>query len=156
MRHPRFLSTTSNGSEWLSRRNCALTPAQLAACFGALAIASLAVAGAWAAAGAWVVVPFACIEIGALAVAFVAYGRHAVDFERVVVDADRVRVESTHGPRTRRWEGDRGRVRVEYGGGRRELVRLVARDEAIEVGRFVLEQDRAGLAKELRVALRAP
>jgi uncharacterized membrane protein len=156
MRQSRFLSTTSNGSEWLSRRNCALAPAQLAACFGALALVSLGVATAWAAAGAWVVVPFACIEVGALAVAFVAYGRHAVDFERIVVDADRVRVESTHGPRTRRWEGERRRVRVEYGGGRREMVRLVARDETIEVGRFVLEQDRPGLAKELRAALGAP
>lgn len=154
MRQGRFLSATTRGSEWTSRRNCALTPAQLGAFFGSLGLVSLVIASAWAAMGAWIVVPFACIEIAALAAAFVVYGRHAVDFERIVLDAGRLRVESASGPRTRRLECERGWVRVEYGGGRRGLVRLVARGEEIEVGRFLLEQDRAGLAKELRAALR--
>lgn len=153
MRQGRFLSATPGGSQWTSRRNCALTPAQLGAFFGSLGLVSLVIASAWAAMGAWVVVPFACLEIAALALAFVVYGRHAVDFERIVLEPGRLRVESASGPRTRCLECARGWVRVEYGGGRRGLVRLVARDEAIEVGRFLLEQDRAGLAKELRAAL---
>ena len=154
MRQGPFLSATPGGGEWTSRRNCALTPRQLGAFFGGLGLVSLAIASAWAAMGAWIVVPFACIEIGALAVAFVVYGRHAVDFERIVLDAGRVRIESASGPRTRCLECERGWVRVEYTGGRRGLVRLIARGEAIEIGRFLLEQDRARLAKELRAALR--
>ena len=69
--------------QWVLKRNCALRPRQLAACFGVLAAVSLAIASIFAWHGAWLVVPFACLEMGALAVAFVVYARHAADYDRI-------------------------------------------------------------------------
>ena len=114
---------------------------------------SLSIAVFWAANGAWVVIPFACIEVAALGAAYVMYGRHAADFDRVVVEPERVRVEAASGSTTQRFECARWAVRVEYGGGRRTLIRLVGRGGEIEVGRFLLDADRADLAKELRATL---
>lgn len=140
--------------EWLSRRNCALTPAQLARLFGLCGLISVGVSVAWALQGAWVVLPFALIEVAALTAAFVVYGRHAADFDRIVIEPERVCVECVSGSRVRRLECQRMTARVVYEGrGRRNLIRLAAREEEIEVGRFVLDAERAALAKELRASL---
>jgi len=64
------------------RRNCALTPCQLAVWFAAVSSLSIAVATFFALAGAWMVLPFAFLEVAALGIAFVVYARHAADFER--------------------------------------------------------------------------
>ena len=152
----RILVVSPQRQEWLSKRNCALTPRQLAVFFGGLGLFSMAVATAWALQGAWVVVPFAGIEIAALGVAYVLYGRHAADFDRVVFEPGKVWAEAACGPVVRRFECARMAARVEYGGnGRRGLIRLVGRGHAIEVGRFLLDEDRAALAKELRATLAA-
>lgn len=147
--------------EWVMRRNCALSPQQLGFWFLAIASISLLVAFGMYAAGAWVVLPFACVEILGLGTAFVVYARHATDFERVVVQSEGVVVdrgssaESPTGIRERcmvpgSW------IRVEYGGQRRELVKLVSHRRSVEVGRFVPEHLRPRLAQEFRLALRTP
>ena len=151
----RILDVSPQRQEWLSKRNCALTPRQLAVFFGVLGAVSMGVATAWALQGAWIVVPFAGIEVAALGAAYVLYGRHAADFDRVVFEPGRVWAEAASGPALRRFECARIAARVEYGGGRRGLIRLVGRGHMIEVGRFLLDEDRAALAKELRATLAA-
>ena len=138
--------------QWLLRRNCAMTPRQLAVCFGVLATVSLSIAAAWAIHGAWLVVPFACVEMLALAIAFVAYARHAGDYERIVIAPGRLVIEQASGGTTRRLECEPPWVRVEYGGTRRELVRLVAGSRQETVGRFVPAETREKLARELRAS----
>lgn len=139
--------------QWMLRRNCALTPRQLGRAFAVLAGASLLVAGAWAAWGAWLVVPFALLEVAALAVAYVAYGRHAADYERIEATPRRLTVERSSGARFERFEGEPEWIRVEYGGLRREPIRLVKGREEIAIGRFVPDDRKAELARELRGAL---
>lgn len=139
--------------QWVLRRNCALSPAQLGACFIGLGVVSLGIAVAFAARGAWMVVPFSCVEITALAVAFLAYGRHAGDFERIVVGSRRVVVERASGPVIERTEMSPIWLRVEYDGSRRALIRLVAGREALSVGCFVPDEFRGRLAQELRATL---
>lgn len=153
MQHRWFRAGASGRMEWVSRRNCALSPRQLAVFFGALGLVSLGIAALWALHGAWVVVPFAFIEIAALAVAFVVYGRHAADFDRVVIEPERVWVETACGSCVRRLECQRMAARIVYDGRGRRLIRLAARGEEIEIGRFVMETERAALAKELRASL---
>ena len=135
------------------KRNCALSPRQLAICFAALATVSLGIASGFAARGAWPVIPFACVEVAALTVAFLVYGRHAADFERIVLERDRLVVESASGTRMHRAELSAAWLRVEYDGSRRALIRLVAGREALSVGRFVPDECRARLAQELRATL---
>ncbi len=139
--------------QWVLKRNCALTPQQLGGWFGTLAVVSLLIAAAWAATGAWIVVPFALIEVGALAVAYFAYGRHAGDYERIVATRERLTVERSSGARLDRLEREPARVRIEYGGSSREPIRLVTGSEVIAIGRFVPDERKAELVRELRGAL---
>jgi uncharacterized membrane protein len=139
--------------QWVLKRNCALTPAQLGLCLAALGGVSLGIAAACAMVGAWPVLPFSCIEVVALGVAFVVYGRHAADYERIVVGQGEVLVESASAHRVRRQALRPTALRVEYRGSRRELIRLVAGAQALEVGRFVPDDRRGALAAELRTSL---
>lgn len=141
------------GQQWLIRRNCALSPRQLGWWFGTLAAVSVALAGLFAAQGAWLVVPFTGIELLGLAVAFVAYGRHAGDYERILVTPDRILVERWSGGRMARQEVGPDWARVEYEGGRRGSIRLVAGRTKVAIGSFLPEESRERLARELRASL---
>jgi len=138
--------------QWFMKRNCALTPSQLAIWFLSVSTVSIAVAFFFALAGAWMVLPFAFIEVTALGLAFVVYARHAADFERIVVQSEGLVIERSTANRIDRTEVPLAWLRVEYQGRRRELVRLVSRGGSCEVGRFVREHQRSSLAKELRRA----
>ncbi len=150
----RWIRTThARRQEWLLKRNCALSPSQLGMAFGLLGVVSLVIAGVLAAHGAWLVLPFTLIELSALAIAFVVYGRHAADFERIVVDSGRLLVERCDGQRVERSELRPAWVRVEYDGLGREPIRLVAGNDRIVVGKFVPDDGKRQLANELRATL---
>jgi uncharacterized membrane protein len=153
LQYPWIHVASSQQQEWLLKRNCSLAPRQLAVIFGSLATVSLAIAGGFAARGAWMVLPFALVEVLALGVAFLVYARHAADYERIVLCRDCLLVETCRATRVRREQCVPAFARVEYAGSRRELVGLVAAGRRIEVGRFVPESDRAGLARQLRMQL---
>jgi uncharacterized membrane protein len=143
---------------WLIKRNCSASPRQLAAVFGSLVAVSLAFGAVFAALGLWMVLPFVGLEIVAVAAAFLCYGRHAADAERIELNAETLTVERIEAEQRRRWEFDRRRVRVEVdeqskGWGVRVRVRLASRGEQVEIGRHLLDEKRAVLARELRTAL---
>ena len=138
---------------WMLRRNCVLTPAQLAIWFVSLSAVSLGIAAAFAAFGAWMVVPFALIEVSVLGVAFFCYARHAGDYERIEASPGRLRVEASHGASLRVEEASPSWVRVDYRGRSREPIVLVAGRQKIAVGRFVPDHRKAALVQELRGAL---
>lgn len=136
--------------QWLCRRNCALSPAQLGCWFGSLALLSLLIAAFFALQGAWLVIPFTAIEILALGGAFYFWSLRATDYERIVVDPGSLQVEASRGERLSRIEQRPGWVRIEYSGGRRERIRIVTAESAIEVGGLVPDGLRAALAREIR------
>lgn len=135
--------------QWILKRNCAMSPRQLGAWFGSLTILSLSLAIACAARGAWLVVPFTMIEVGALGVVFVWWGRHAGDCERIVVGSGLFRVETTSAGRCRCVEHRSTWARIKYDGARREPIRIVLRDDQIAIGQYVPDDRKAALAKEL-------
>lgn len=141
--------------QWVFKRNCALRPWQLAVWFGTVAAVALAIAFTWAVSGAWPVIAFAIAEVVVLAVAFVAYARHAGDFERIVATRERLMVECGSGVRLERVEREGTRIRVEYDAAARGPIRLVAGREEIAVGRFVPDECRDALVRELRGAFGA-
>jgi len=161
LEYSRDHSESSEKREWLMRRNCALSPRQLGLWFLAIASVSMVVAMGMVIAGAWVVMPFVCVEILGLATAFVVYARHATDFERVVLQSDGVYVDrgsasASFATKREQCAGPGAWVRVEYEGKRRELVRLVSQRRAVEIGTYVPEHLRPRLAQELRIALNKP
>ncbi len=150
----RWIHLAQPGSQqWLLKRNCALAPRQLAACFAGVGLVSLLIAVAFALQGAWLVVPFAGLEVLALGAAFVVHARHAGDYERIVLNADQLVVERLQGGSLARIECRSSWVRVEYHGTRRELIRLVAAGGEMSVGRFVPDDGRSQLARELRASV---
>ncbi|MCD6680521.1 MAG: DUF2244 domain-containing protein [Burkholderiaceae bacterium] len=145
----------SGRHQWLLKRNCALRPWQLAAWFFTVVFAALAIAVVCAAGGAWFVIPFAIVEAVAVAAAFVAYARHAADYERIEATNGRLVVESGSGSRIDRFEHGSRAVRVEYDGNAREPIRLVAGGVTIAIGRYVPDDRKAMLVQQLRGALGA-
>ena len=129
--------------------------------FAALAAASLAVATAFAAAGAWPVLAYSLIEVGVLACAFAWWDRHAGDWERLVIAGDSVIVERCAGRRRERREFDRHRLRVEVVDGAEQgieprrpghapRVMLRGGDAACEFGHALPAAERLAIARELR------
>ncbi len=143
----------SRRHQWTLRRNCVLSPAQLGACFVCVSAVSLGIAAAFALNGAWMVVPFALIEVSALGLAFVCYARHAGDYERIEAEPGRLRIEASHGSNLRVAEVSPSWVRVEYRGRSSEPIVLVAGRQQIVVGRFVPDHRKPALVEQLRGAL---
>jgi uncharacterized membrane protein len=64
-------------SRLILKRNCSMSPAGLAGAFAALAVIVLSIGAGFAWIGAWLVLPFAGLEVLMLAVAFFVYARRA-------------------------------------------------------------------------------
>ena len=125
-----------------------MSPAGLAKVFAALALLVLAIGAGFAAMGAWLILPFAGLEVLLLGAAFVLYGRHAADYERIELESGRLTVEIADGGRTARYELDGARVSMEQG-----RVVLRGAKEELEIGRLVGAEARAELAAELEKKL---
>ena len=133
------------------KRNCSISPAGLAGVFAALACVVVAIGAGFAVVGAWLVLPFAGLEVLLLGWAFVVYARRAADYERIELDAGRLTVEVGQAQRTSRYEMDacRARVRLEE-----ERVLLLGAREQLELGRHLDADSRARFAVELQKRLR--
>lgn len=146
--------------EWTLKRNCSLSPRQFASLLGSLALVSLLVASVFAWSGAWWILLFSVVEVVALAIAFVAYARHAGDYERIVVGPDALVIELNSGSRLLRRQTHPALARVEYPypdakAGGDALIGLALGGEAVGVGRFVPLLKRESLAREIRGRLLA-
>jgi len=133
------------------KRNCSISPSGLACVFAALALAVLAIGTGFALVGAWLILPFAGLEVLLLGGAFVLQARHATDYERIALEQGQLRVEVADGKRLARYELDARRVRVEVDGSR---VVLRGPREALELGRHLDERSRIAFGAELKKRLR--
>ena len=133
------------------KRNCSISPSGLAGVFVALAVLMLAIGTGFAIAGAWLILPFAGLEVLLLGGAFVLHARHVTDYERIALERGWLRVEVAQGRRLARYELDARRVRVEVEGSR---VMLREAGERLELGRHLDEQSRRVFGAELKKRLR--
>jgi len=133
------------------KRNCSISPAGLAGVFAALACVVVAIGAGFAFVGAWLVLPFAGLEVLLLGSAYVVYARRAADYERIELDSGRLTVEVGQAQKTSRYEMDacRARVRLEE-----ERVLLLGAREQLELGRHLDADSRARFADELQKRLR--
>lgn len=149
----RLATVSTDGVHWALRRNCAVTPRQLGAMFGVLGVLSLSVAAFFWSQGVWMVLPFSVLELLAVAVAFLMYGRHAADGEYISLRDGRLVVELEEAGRLERVEFAGHAITVDMPFDERRLVSLRSGGRALEVGRFVRQDLRPVLASELRSAL---
>ena len=154
------LHAALESKEWVLKRNCSMSPRQFASLIASLAIVCVGVASIFAYSGAWWILVFAFVELAALLAAFVAYARHAGDYERVVVTPDAVILEFNSGAEVARQQAHPAFTRVEYPypagvANGDSLIGLALGGKAVEVGRFVPRLKRESLAQEMRAHLLA-
>ena len=134
--------------------HCSLTPAQARGFFAVTCIAALLIAGALALAGYWPVLPFAGLEMTALGVALRLSMLRRNQSQRILVSDDEVRIESRgiRGCRSevvfpRHW----AQVKLRKAHVRSHPSRLTIESmgRSCEVGPFLTEEDRRGLARRL-------
>ena len=134
--------------------NCSLTPQSARRFVGSLALVTFGVAGFFAWQGLWPVLPFAGLEIGLLAWAVRASMRRGRQRELILITDDSVVIERLGGARpgrlvfARHW----ATVKLRDPPAAQHPSRLVieSHGRACEVGRFLTEEERLGLAGRLR------
>ena len=121
--------------------------------FAFLFVGSVGIACAFAAAGAWLILPFAGIEMLVLLAAFRYVDRHAADYERIAIDGDKVQVEICEVGRARSHEFNRcwAQLVASRDGGR---LALRSHGREVEIGRHRNDDQRLALARELGRQLR--
>ena len=133
--------------------NCSLSPRSALLFFGGICFVSFAVAGFWAARGFWPVVPFAGLEMILLGWALRASLRRRHHRETITVSDADVRVESRDASHyvevvfPRHWA--RVKLRRPDSPLHPSCLTIESHGRRCEVGSFLTEQERRGLAQRL-------
>ncbi|MGH8670669.1 MAG: DUF2244 domain-containing protein [Burkholderiales bacterium] len=134
------------------RPNCSLPQACRLGCFLLIASVPLTIALGLTWVGAWLVLPFAGVELLVLGWAFYQVSCHAGDFERITIDNDKLTVETRVENRLQRHEFQRYWARVVLSSDAwRSDVRLALRSHGreIEIGRHLVSPQRVALGRQL-------
>ncbi|HEY3180699.1 MAG TPA: DUF2244 domain-containing protein [Casimicrobiaceae bacterium] len=137
----------------VSRWNLSLPAKTRWRIFALLATVSLTLAGVFAAAGAWMVLPYSVLELGILAGAFHYIERRAMEWERLTVSGDRVIVERCIGDTCERREWNRPWVRAEWTEsrfGRPGRLLLCCGNEKWQFGDALPDRERSAIASTLK------
>lgn len=138
-----------------AKRYRSLSIAEFRRAFLLVAFLSLAVASIWASMGAWLVLPFAGLEVGALYLALRAWSRQADDYEMVVIRGDRILVECQLRGCVRRFDVNRHWTQLLVRNGiRGKQVMLRSHGREFEFGTLLSEGARMEAVRKLRDHLR--
>lgn len=137
--------------EWLHKRNCSVTPRQVLYFYLPLMTVSLSIGVFFWWHGAWMIMPFAGLEIVALGVALLVYARHAVDYEYIRLTPNRLVIERMCADRLSRFEFNPRWVRVEPAPGAGAVLRYAGK--RLDVGLHLTLDTRAEFARELKAWL---
>ena len=148
-----FATVHDTRISWEFRRNCSVTPGQLAASFALIAFVSLTIGAVCWFQGAVLVLPFASLELLAVGIAFVVYARHALDGERIWLEGSVLVVESENAGEMVRREFQRAWVRIEQLAHGNAMIEICCHGQRVPVGRFIRNELRQRVAAELRLAL---
>jgi len=136
------------------KRNCSISPRNLLCVLALAACVSLGIAAGFALAGAWPILPFAVLEVLALAAAFYLNGRHAADYERIALSGEKLLVQASDAGRIELHEFERRWLRIgERRFGRDLRLLLCSRGSELEIGRHLDTEGRASLGWRLRRSL---
>lgn len=135
------------------RRNNSLSSTGRILVFGFIFVVSVGIACAFAALGAWLILPFAGLEMLILYWAFHHIERRATDYERIAIEGDKVSIEICEVGRARNHELSRYWAQVVVS---RDGARLALRSHGreVEIGRHLNDDQRLALAREIGSELR--
>lgn len=136
------------------KRNCSLSPRALLVLLAATAAVSFAIGIGFALVGAWMVLPFAGLEVLAIAAAFYVNARHAGDFERISLRGGMLKVQVREGAALREHEFNPAWARLlvrDSAAGARAYIRSHGRE--LEIARHLTPPARDALVRALGARL---
>jgi uncharacterized membrane protein len=136
-----------------ARRNNSLSSSNRIFAFGLIGFVSLGIATAFACLGAWLILPFAGVEVLVLYWAWRWVERHAHDYERLTIAGDVVEIEVADFERLQRFRFNRCWTQVVCARDGACLA-LRSRGRQIEFGRHLTNEERLQAAGALRLRLR--
>lgn len=141
---------------FISRPNRSLSPRQQGVVFWSVALPSMGIASVFAGLGYWLVLPFAGLEIGLLAWAFQNLRAHDADYEAIMIQGARLILEWRDAGQVDRREWNTHWTHAECVCEHHEhkcRFCVTSHGEAIELGRYLDDQGRIKLAREVRAKL---
>ncbi|MBU6501655.1 MAG: DUF2244 domain-containing protein [Burkholderiaceae bacterium] len=150
----RFATIQGQNVQWFLRRNCSVSPVELAWVYASLCVLSFGISGVFWFRGATLIMPFAWLELLVVGAAFWVYARHATDGEKISLQGAQLVVELENAGKLERAEFNRDWVRVEPRTDDRSLIEVSGQGRTVQVGRYVRPELRPALAREIRMALR--
>jgi uncharacterized membrane protein len=150
----RFATIQGQNVQWFLRRNCSVSPVELAWVYASLCVLSFGIGGVFWFRGATLIMPFAWLELLVVGAAFWVYARHATDGEKISLQGAQLVVELENAGKLERAEFNRDWVRVEPRTDDRSLIEVSGQGRTVQVGRYVRPELRPALAREIRMALR--
>lgn len=142
------------------RPNCSLTRRTATIFFLCIATVSLGIAGSFAAAGYWPILPFAGLELAALGAALSFSMRRGRMRELIRVDESNVTVSKSHGDQVHEYEFQRPWTRVHLqrssAGNWPSRLSLRSMGRSVEVGAFLTDEERDGLRGRLTEVIDNP
>jgi uncharacterized membrane protein len=145
--------------QFVIRPNCSLSWRETKVFFGLMCTVSFAIAGVFTWMGAWLVFPFAGIEMLALGGALYVCALRGAHYEVVTIRGQDVEVAKGRRRITERAVLQRSWAQVRLEPGRHEWypsrLCLVSHGRAVEVGNCLSEEERVALAKDLKSAIQA-
>ena len=156
------MAVSDLGYTIIARPNNSLSPDDSIKLLAAMATVAFLIAIGFASIGAWLVLPFAGLEILAFTYAFYTIYLHADDFESITIEEDRVVVEkrnykeSTKTVFQRYWAQVNVRdVLTIKGSNGKSALFISSHGNEVEFGRnFISDEQRTLLARDLRQKLK--
>ena len=145
----------TDNQEWVLKRNCSIAPRQLLLAYGVLCGLSIAIASFFTLYGAWYVMGFSVLEMGAVGTAFLFFARHASDREYIALGQDCLLIELVQADQAVSFRLDPRTARIQIPAAHHRLITIEERGTRVEIGRFLTYFKRQQFAQELRSALNA-
>ncbi len=142
----------------VARRNNSLSSGSSLLVLGSLAAVVLAISLGFALSGAWLVLPFAGLELLAMGLAFRCIEQHAADYERMTMHGEQVVIERWERGSVSRFEFNRHWAQLivrEPRGMERGSLALRSHGKEVEFGIHLDDQQRAATARHLREHLKS-
>jgi uncharacterized membrane protein len=142
---------------FVARRNNSLSSSGRFLVLGSLAVVTLAIALGFALNGAWLVFPFAGLDVLVVYLAFRYVEQRAGDYECIAFHGDHIVIESQHKGKTDRFEFNRHWVQVtfiEARGGERGRLLLRSHGKEVAFGAHLTGEQRAVVARRLKEHLK--
>ena len=140
-----------DGSSWVwhLKRNISIAPSHMAFIFFSLGAFSLLIGFCFYFLGASLVLPFSFVEVTALLIAYFYNAIHANDYEKLIVDANVIKIESKFGLKTNQMQLVRSLTRIDTLSHMNEIVHLRQGAKNVLFGKFAHANLRPVLASKI-------